>query len=81
MIKVCVESTITRSKYKRKLFCGIPAFSAVLFTANQYLPEDDALIRRLYVLSFSYSQRKSEHEKRCLKKVFHINTPTDKSIG
>lgn len=76
MIKVCVESTTARSKYKGSYFGGIPAFSAVLFTANQYLPEDDALIRRLYVLSFSYSQRKSEHEKKMFEEAFHINTPT-----
>ena len=75
MVKVCVESTTGRSKYKGSYFGGIPAFSAVLFTANQYLPEDDALIRRLYVLSFSYSQRKSEFEKKEFEKTFHINTP------
>ena len=76
MVKVCVESTTGRSKYKGSYFGGIPAFSPVLFTANQYLPEDDALIRRLYVLSFSYSQRKSEFQKKEFEKRFHINTPT-----
>lgn len=76
MVKVCVESTTGRSKYKGSYFGGIPAFSAVLFTANQYLPEDDALIRRLYVLSFSYSQRKSEFQKKEFENTFHINTPS-----
>lgn len=76
MVKVCVESTTGRSKYKGSYFGGIPAFSPVLFTANQYLPEDDALIRRLYVLSFSYSQRKSEFQKKEFENRFHINTPT-----
>lgn len=76
MVKVCVESTTGRSKYKGSYFGGIPAFSAVCFTANQYLPEDDALIRRLYVLSFSYSQRKSEFEKKEFEKAFHVETPT-----
>jgi len=76
MVKVCVESTTGRSKYKGSYFGGIPAFSAVCFTANQYLPEDDALIRRLYVLSFSYSQRKSEFQKKEFENTFHINTPT-----
>lgn len=76
MVKVCVESTTGRSKYKGSYFGGIPAFSPVLFTANQYLPEDDALIRRLYVLSFSYSQRKSEFQKKEFENKFHVNTPT-----
>jgi len=40
------------------------------------LPEDDALIRRLYVMSFSYSQRKSEYQKKEFENQFHINTPT-----
>ena len=76
MVKVSVESTTGRSKYKGSYFGGIPAFSAVLFTANQYLPEDDALIRRLYVLSFSYNQRKTEFQKKEFENKFHINTPT-----
>ena len=75
MVKVCVESTTGRSKYKGAYYGGIPAFSSILFTANQYLPEDDALIRRLYVLSFSYSQRKSEHDKKMFEETFHIDTP------
>ena len=76
MVKVSVESTVGRSKYRGSYMGGIPAFSPVIFTANQYLPEDDALIRRLYVLSFSYSQRKSEAQKKNFEDKFHINTPT-----
>ena len=76
MVKVCVESTTARSKYKGSYFGGIPAFSPVLFTANQYLPEDDALLRRLYVLSFSYSQRKTEAQKKDFENKFHMDTPS-----
>ena len=75
MVKVSVESTTGRSKYKGSYFGGIPAFASVIFTANQYLPEDDALIRRLYVLSFSYSQRKSDYQRKKFEDEFHINTP------
>ena len=80
MVKVCIESTVGRSKYKGSYFGGIPAFAPVIFTANQYLPEDDALIRRLYVLSFSYSQRKSEAQKKNFEDKFHINTPSISSL-
>ena len=76
MVKVCVESTTARSKYKGSYFGGIPAFSPVLFTANQYLPEDGALLRRLYVLSFSYSQRKTEAQKKDFENKFHMDTPS-----
>ena len=75
MVKVSVESTTGRSKYKGSYFGGIPAFAPVIFTANQYLPEDDALIRRLYVLSFSYSQRKTDYQRKKFEDEFHINTP------
>ena len=75
MVKVSVESTTGRSKYKGSYFGGIPAFAPVIFTANQYVPEDDALIRRLYVLSFSYSQRKNDYQKKQFEDKFHINTP------
>ena len=71
-----MESTVGRSKYRGSYMGGIPAFAPVIFTANQYLPEDDALIRRLYVLSFSYNQRKSEAQKKNFEDKFHINTPT-----
>lgn len=74
MVKVSVESTIARSKYQGTYYGGIPAFSCTLFTANQYIPEDDALLRRLYILSFSYSQRKTEHEKKMFEEKFHITT-------
>ena len=80
MVKVSVESTVGRSKYRGSYMGGIPAFSPVIFTANQYLPEDDALIRRLYVLSFSYNQRKSEAQKKNFEDKFHINTPVISSL-
>lgn len=76
MVKVCVESTTARSKYKGSYFGGVPAFSPALFTANQYLPEDDALLRRLYVLSFSYSQRKTEAQRKDFERAFHMDTPS-----
>ncbi len=76
MVKVCVESTTARSKYKGSYFGGVPAFSPVLFTANQYLPEDDALLRRLFVISFSYSQRKTEAQKKDFENKFHTETPS-----
>ena len=75
MIKVCIESLTARRKFMNNNYAGIPAFAPVLFTANQYLPEDDALLRRMYVLSFSYSQRKTDAEKKAFEDTFHISTP------
>lgn len=72
LIKVCVES-ITCRKVQGKVY---PAFSPVAFTANQYLPDDDALLRRMYVISFTHKQRKTEKEKKEFKQKFHVTTPT-----
>ena len=72
LIKVSVES-ITCRKVQGKIY---PAFSPVIFTANQYLPDDDALLRRMYVISFTHNQRKTDVEKDSFKKSFHVNTPT-----
>ena len=72
LVKVCVES-ITARKIHGKVY---PAFSPVIFTANQYLPDDDALIRRMYVMAFSHNQRKSEEEKQDFKNKFHVDTPS-----
>lgn len=75
MIKFSIESTTARSKYVNGRYKNYPAFSSCLFTANMYLPEDDALLRRFYVLSFTYSLRKSESEKKRFEDEFHISTP------
>ena len=75
MIKSSVESTTARSKYNNGRYRNYPSFSPCLFTANMYLPDDDALLRRFYVLSFTYSLRKTEAEKKIFESKFHINTP------
>ena len=77
LVKVCVESKTCR-KVQGKVY---PAFSPVIFTANQYLPDDDALQRRMYILNFTYKQRKSKKEKEAFKDKFHVNTPTMSSLS
>lgn len=72
LVKVCVESKTCR-KVQGTVY---PAFSPVIFTANQYLPDDDALQRRMYILTFTHNQRKTEKEKKEFKNKFHVNTPT-----
>jgi len=81
MIKSSVESTTARSKYNNGRYRNYPAFSPMLFTANMYLPEDDALLRRFYVLSFTYSLRKTDAEKKRFEDEFHISTPKISSLN
>lgn len=75
MIKLCVQSTTARSKYTGNRYGGIPAFAPILFTANMYLPEDDAIINRMHVITFSYNQRKSDFEKKEFENKFHVKSP------
>lgn len=75
IIKNCVEKTSSRGRYEGKAFKTIPAFAPVMFTANQYMPQDDALLRRMNVLSFSFNERKSEKEKEDFEETFKLNSP------
>lgn len=75
MIKLCVQSTTARSKYKGSHFGGIPAFAPILFTANMYLPEDDAIINRMHIITFSYNQRKSDNQNKEFENRFHVGSP------
>lgn len=76
IMKNAVESTVSRNKFigsnTRRSF---PAFSPVIITANQYLPEEDALIRRFWIISFTYSMRKTDSQIRKFEETFHIKSP------
>lgn len=76
IIKNCVESTSSRGKYEGRSFKTIPAFAPVVFAANQYIPQDDALLRRFDILSFNHAERKGDEEKKLFEKEFKINSPT-----
>ncbi|WP_305514412.1 hypothetical protein [Methanobrevibacter sp. V14] len=75
MIKLCVQSTTARARYSGGHYKGIPAFAPILFTANMYLPEDDAIINRMHVITFSYNQRKTDFEKKEFENKFHVKSP------
>jgi len=60
IVKNAVESTVVRGKYHRGSYVEIPSLAAVIFTSNKYIPRDDALLRRLQVLRFTYGERVEE---------------------
>lgn len=62
MIKGAIERITGRGKYEGRRFRNIPAFAPVMFTANVYVPDDDALIRRFMILHFTHSEKKSDEE-------------------
>lgn len=80
VVKVSIESTVSRSKYKNGFYGGIPAFAPVIFTANQYVTDDDALLRRLITLSFTHSDRKVDQNDKGFERRFQIDTPANSPL-
>lgn len=56
-VKNAVDSTVARGKYIKGTYTEIPALAPLMFTSNRFLPQDDALLRRLYVITFSYGEK------------------------
>ena len=52
-----------------------PAFSPVIFTANNFIPEMDSLYRRLFIIDFEYNQRKSKTSKKAFESKFNVQSP------
>jgi len=62
IIKNAVESPLARGKYNRGSYIEIPALAPLILTSNKYLPKDDAVLRRLTVLRFTYGERISQEK-------------------
>ncbi|MBZ2166987.1 hypothetical protein [Methanobacterium spitsbergense] len=62
MLKGAIERTISRGRYEGRRFTNIPSFNPVVLTANTFVPDDDALIRRLLVINFTHNEKKSDKE-------------------
>lgn len=57
MLKNSVDGTIVRGKYVRGTYVEYPALAPIIFTSNKHIPQDDALARRLYIITFSYGEK------------------------
>jgi hypothetical protein len=69
-LKSSIESTIARGKFVRGYYRDIQAFASLVFTSNVIYPRDDALARRLILLSFSFGERvEGEREKEFISKI------------
>lgn len=60
ILKNAVTDKTARSKYSRGSYVDIPALAPLLFTSNKHLPRDDALLRRLIPVCFTFSNIPSE---------------------
>lgn len=75
MLKTAIESTAARGRYQGKQYRTIPSFSCGVLTANQPLPNGDALFRRFNSIMFSHNEKKGVETKRDFDELFRINTP------
>jgi hypothetical protein len=71
IVKNSVELEICR-EIQGKIY---PAFSPVIFTANNFIPEMDSLYRRLFIIDFEYNQRKSNASKKAFENKFNVQSP------
>ncbi|HDI74977.1 MAG TPA: DNA primase [Thermoprotei archaeon] len=62
VLKISVERTISRGKFIKGVYTDIPALAPLIFTSNRIVPNDDALIRRLYIIRFTYKERISKEK-------------------
>ncbi|UTB32746.1 MAG: hypothetical protein NKF70_00205 [Methanobacterium sp. ERen5] len=62
MIKGAIERTTSRGRYEGRRYTNIPSFNPVIFTANHFIPDDDALIRRMYPINFTHNEKKTDKE-------------------
>ncbi len=57
MMKSAIESPIARGRYVKGSYTEIPSLAPLILTSNKVLPKDDALLRRLIVLHFSFGEQ------------------------
>ncbi|MEM1533255.1 MAG: hypothetical protein QW164_04195 [Desulfurococcaceae archaeon] len=56
-IKNAIDTTLVRGKYVKTSYIEIPALSPLIFTSNKFMPQDDALVRRLRIITFSFGEK------------------------
>ncbi|MEM3943912.1 MAG: DNA-primase RepB domain-containing protein [Thermofilaceae archaeon] len=56
-MKGAIDGTVVRGKFQKGTYVEIPALAPLILTSNVMYPRDDALRRRLYVVTFSYGEK------------------------
>lgn len=75
ILKSSIESTTARGKFHGGTYKTIPSFSPVIMTANQGLPEGDALFRRFLLMLFTHNEKKGAEVKKDFNEHFRVNSP------
>ena len=80
-LKSAIESVLARSKYIRGAYTDIPALSPIIFASNKVIPRDDALLRRLMVLRFTYGEKIDPERAEAFDKEIRPKLTTLRHIG
>lgn len=80
LIKSAIESTTARGKFERGKYRNLPSFAPCVMTANMYLPQEDAILRRFQSLSFSHSEKRDDKEAKDFESRFGLNNPNSSPL-
>ena len=81
VMKSAIESTIARGKFVRGTYTEVPALATLVLTSNRTIPKDDALLRRVLVLRFTFGERISPTRAREFEKQVKPRLKCLKAIG
>lgn len=72
MLKNLVDKLSSRGRNRNNRYVTIGAYSPVVYTSNTFLPDDDALVRRLERLSYNQGEKKDEEDIKRFEAEFHM---------
>ncbi len=75
LIKSAIESPIARGKFKGGKYQNLPSFAPVVMTANMYLPQEDSILRRMFSIGFSHSEKRDDNEAKKFESRFGLSNP------
>jgi len=81
VLKSSVEMKIVRGKFVKGTYVEIPSLSPIIFTSNRILVSDDALMRRLMVLTYSFGERIPPEKAREYEENIKPNLPKLQVVG
>lgn len=80
LIKSAIESTNSRGKFKGGKYQNLPSFAPVVMTANMYLPQEDSILRRMFSIGFSHSEKRDDNEAKGFESRFGLSNPNQSPL-
>ena len=77
MLKSAIERIYSRGKFEGRSYRNILSLAPVIFTSNNVIPDDDSILRRFNVITFTHSERKTQEEKDAFAERFKMDNEQD----